>query len=345
MSALYVSSFAALTKEEIYSVYDYNNDGAINLEDARTVLRVSSKIEAPAEGKDYDVDKSGSPEPDYNDVKAALYIALGISTENIVVDDSAYMLELFRNELNSIKTVKPGFTKNSTTHCSSILVTTRNVPTEFSSLNVKDMDFREYIDLLDETMKPYYLLAPSLKTEIQTMKTDAAELYKPQVAKPETVNKGVPAHITKFPITNLGYSCYLELDDIESIQVVDEGDCVVRTVTMGEVTYVGNDYPTGSAGFQDRYKKVTYGKVFNIPALSETDGSVVNSVTFKDGVIKVTVDKLTGVPVKVEYSYTYIADVQAPANVNEDGSEGIGITRKTTISTNEVYTINPAEVN
>ncbi len=351
ISAFSVGSYASLTSAEIYSAYDYNNDGNVDLLDARTVLRVSSCIEAPIEGKDYDVDKSGNPSPDYKDVKAVLYIALGISTENIVVDDTEYMLNLFRKELNSIKDIRPGFYKHAEATCESMLVTTRNAPDD--SLNVTDMEFDDYTnktcDYMEDLLDTAGLLIPSskkaeLRANIAELRQKAIEMYKTKETK-KNVLESETTHYTDFPINNLGFSCYLTVDDIKSIETKEEDGYIIRTVTMNEDTYIGNEYPTGTSGFKQRYQEISYGKVFNIPALSETDGSVVNKVTFKDGVIVSKIDKLTGVPVSVKYSYTYIADVKSATKVDENGEPGIEMTSKTTMKTIEEYTINPVEVN
>ena len=50
---------AALTPDDVTPGFDYDGDGNVNVLDARAVLRVSSGIEAPAEGKNYDLDGDG----------------------------------------------------------------------------------------------------------------------------------------------------------------------------------------------------------------------------------------------------------------------------------------------
>lgn len=349
MSALCISSYA-LTEQEIYSAFDFDNDGDVDVKDARTVLRVAAGIDAPIEGKVYDINGDGYVT--YEDVKTALYIAAGIGTEDVAVNSDEYNLNLFKREINSIKEVRPGFTKNATAQCASMLVTTRNAPD--SSLNVTNMEFDDYTNKTCDYMEDLLngaagLLIPSaqkaeLKQNIADLRQKATDMYKPQTTK-KTVAKRTTTHYTDFPINNLGYSCYLTLDDIESIRCYEEGDYFYREVTMKTDTYVGNEYPTGSAGFKDRYQKISYGKIFNIPALSETDGSVVNKVTFKDGKITMKIDKLTGMPVNVEYYYVYVADVDSPVQEDADGNPGIEMNSVTTMVTSENYAINPVEVN
>ena len=141
ISSLSVSAFA-LTGNEIVIEYDfaanvaqkdennniigYTSDGKVTLDDARAVLRVSAGIEAPRTGltyDDYDVDGDGFVT--VSDVKTVIGIILGI---DVTISDDEYLLSLFNAELNSVKSLRPGFTKTATTQCHSMLVTTRNAP-------------------------------------------------------------------------------------------------------------------------------------------------------------------------------------------------------------------------
>ena len=84
-------------------------------------------------------------------------------------------------------------------------------------------------------------------------------------------------------------------EDIKSIECYEEDGYIIRKVTMNEDTYIGDEFPTGNEGFSQRWKTIPYGKVFNIPDFDETEGtketSILNKVTFKDGVIISKVDK------------------------------------------------------
>ncbi len=330
---------AALTPGDVASGFDYNGDGDVNVLDAREVLRISSGIKAPVEGKNYDLDGDGYIT--YNDVKKVLYVAAGIDVE--IVENQEYSLGLFKTELNNIKDVRPGFTKESTVHCTSMKVTTTNAPSQFPGLNVTDVEFSKYVEILEDEVGLLGAIG-SVGDMIDEMKAQATELYKPQVSD-KTVAARSTSHYTEFPVNKLGYSCYLTIDDIASIRSYEDGDYFYREVTMNTDTYIGDEYPTGTAGFKDRWQTISYGKVFNIPELSESDGSVVNSVTFKDGKIVSKIDKLTGMPVEIDYKFTYIADVSAPVEVDDKGNEGIKMKTKATITTTEKYIINPVEVN
>lgn len=319
--------------------FDYNNDGYININDARALLRVSAGIDDEIEGKTYDLVVDGCV--DYYDVAKILRMISGIESEANV--STEYLVALFKEELDSVKSVRPGFTKVSTTHCTSAKVTTRNAPE--SSLNVTDMEFNVYVDKVIAATDAYsWLLTSDMKKELENMRTQAKELYNPQT-ETTTVTKANPTHYTEFPVNKLGYACFLEASDIQSISCYEQNGYIIREVIMKNDTYIGDQYPTGSAGFKDRWQTISYGKVFNIPSFDETDGSTLNSVSFSNGRILSKIDKLTGLPVEVRYEYTCVSDISAAPQVNSDGSEGLTMKTVTTTNFTEVYTINPVEAN
>lgn len=349
-SLVSVSAYAT-TGDEIKSTYDYNGDGEVNLTDARTVLRVSANLEAPRDGYDYDVDNDGFVT--VTDVKAILSIVLGI---DVTISDDEYLLSLFKTELNNVKDKRPGFTKTSTTQCLSMLVTTKNAPA--SELNYSTpVEFKVYANASCDYMEnllngPAGLLLPSsqkaqVRTQIAELRKQATEIYQPQITT-KTVNR-YGSHYYHFPVNNLGNSCFLELSDIKSIECYEEDGYIIRKVTMNTDKYVGDEFPTGNEGSTERWKTISYGKVFNIPDFDETSGtkktSNLNSVTFKDGVIISKVDKLTGIPVQVDYSYSYVADVSTIPEKNTDGTDGLQMDSVTTATVSETYVINPITVN
>lgn len=364
LSSLSVGAFA-LTGNEIAKNYDfalnvaqkdsenniigYISDGKVTLDDARAVLRVSAGIEAPRDGLDYDIDGDGLVS--ITDVKAMLSIVLGI---DVSISDDEYLLSLFKSELNSIKNLRPGFTKTATTQCHSMLVTTRNAPE--ASLNVTNEEFSVYTnktcDYMEDLLNKAGLFVPAaekaeMKAQIAELRKQAKEIY--DLKETTKVVNRYGSHYYHFPVNNLGNSCFLELSDIKSIECREEGDYIIRTVTMNEDTYIGNEFPTGNEGFTERWKTIPYGKVFNIPDFDETEGtketSKLNKVTFKDGVIISTVDKLSGIPVKVEYSYSYVADVSTIPEVDKNGKVGLQMDSVTSATNTETFVINPITVN
>ena len=332
--------------------FDYNNDGKININDARAILRISAGIDDEIEGKTYDLDGNGYV--DYYDVAKILRMISGIDSETSV--STEYLLALFKKELDSVKSVRPGFTKAATSHCKSAKVTTSNAPD--ASLNVTNTEFNVYVDkVIAYTNKYSWLLTSDMKKELENMKAQAKALYEPQT-EAVTVTKANPTHYTEFPVNKLGYACFLEVSDIQSINCYEQGGYIIREVIMKTDTYIGNEYPTGSAGFKDRWQTISYGKVFNIPAFDETDGSTLNSVKFsglygdsinveptEGGRIISKVDKLTGMPVEIRYEYSCVSDISAAPQVNQDGTPGLTMKTVTTTNFSEVYTINPVEAN
>lgn len=352
LSAFSVSSFAALTNDEITLNFDYNGDGSVNLEDARTVLRVSAGIEAPKDGLIYDI-AGNNDGVTFEDVKKVISIVTGIDTE--VTECAEFNLSLFRGELNNVKKERPGFTKTSETQCLSMLVTTKNAPD--SSLNVTNMPFDQYTnkscDYLEDMIDgPLGIMISSsqkseMKAQIADMRKQAAQVYDKKITTSTVAKRG--SHYAGFPVNNLGNSCFLEVSDIKSIECYEEDGYIIRVVTMNEDTYIGDEYPTGYEGSSQRWKEISYGKVFNIPELSEKEGdketSIVNKVTFKDGKIISKIDKLSGLPVSVDYSYTYTADISTIPEIDQNGKEGLQMDSVTTATVKESFVLNPVTNN
>ena len=182
-----------------------------------------------------------------------------------------------------------------------------------------------------------------LKANIAAMRKQAKELYNPKVTTTTVAKRR--SHYANFPVNNLANSCFLTMDDIQSIVCYEEDGYIIRKVTLGQYTYVGDEYPTGYENSSLRRQLVAYGRVFNIPELSETENgkktSTLNKVIFKDGVIISKVDKLSGLPVSVDYSYTYYTDISTIPQKNSDGSDGLQMDSKTTATVAESFVINP----
>lgn len=350
LSVFSLNAFASTTKDEIVSCYDFNGDGNVNLTDARTVLRVSAGLEEPREGFVYDLDGDGFSTID--DVKMVLSIVMGVDVE---ITSDEFNLALFKSELNNVKTARPGFTKTATTQCKSMLVTTKNAPD--ASLNVTNMPFDQYTnkscDVLEDYINgPLGLMIPSdkkaeAKASIASMRKQAKELYDPKIATTTIAKRR--SHFAAFPVNNLSNSCFLTMSDIKSIECYEEDGYIIRKVTMNEDTYIGDEYPTGYENSTLRRQSVSYAKVFNVPELSEResgkDTSILNKVTFKNGVIISKIDKLSGLPVEVNYSYTYIADVSTIPEVDKEGKEGLQMDSVTTATVKEDFILNPVTTN
>lgn len=344
-SLVSVSAFAEYsTPQEIKLNFDYNGDGVVNLSDARTVLRVSANLEAPKDGLIYDIVGNGDGLT-MEDVKKVISIVTGIDTE--VNECAEFNLELFKAELDNVKSTRPGFTKTTTTKCHSMRVTTRNAP--FSELNVTDLEFSQYAEKTCSFLEKNYgfLLNAEMKAEIAALRKQAKEMYDLKTTV-KTVNK-YSTHLYHFPINANINSCLLKIDDIKSIECYEEDGYIIRKVTMNDETYIGDEFPSGNEGASQRLKVVSYAKVFNIPDFDETEGtkktSTLNSVTFKNGVIISKVDKLSGIPVSVDYSYDYVASVSAEPTVDQNGNKGIEMDSVSSATNTEHCDINPLTKN
>ena len=321
---------AELTDEEITAMLttmtraDVDGNGSYSTLDATILLKAAAGIEASQE--DYDIDLDG--QVSLLDAQKMLRVAANL--ENVV--DNQQMFKLFKQSLNNVKKVKPGFNRTTTLVCPTIKVTTTGAP--ISKLNVSNMEYKDYVSTFVSAMNtfPYNsLLDDEMKAELELMKQSAVDIYKPQTEK-KVVAATSNSHYTYFPVNNLGWSCNLDYSEIESItQTVADGK-IVLTITLADATYGKSAYPTGTSGFSER-QKLTYGKIFNLPALNENDGSVVNSMKLNDGVVVLKLDPATGKAAEVDYSYTYISDITSPKSEGSD----LVMRTVTTVNTAENY--------
>ncbi len=306
---------------------DINGDLAYTTTDASILLRAAAGI---IESKDdYDLDLDGAVT--LADAQKMLKVAAGI--DSIITDE--YALYTFNELINSVKTIKPGFRKTSTAVCPSIKVTTTGAPV--GKLNVTNMEYKNYVATLVDVMNsfPYNtMLDDEMKAELEVMKQSAVDVYKPQV-ETKTVAATSNSHYTYFPVNNLGWSSKLTFEDIKSVSYHLESGNFVFTVKLDDKTYTGDQYPTGTAGFSGR-QQLPYGKIFNIPALDESDGSVVNSMAFKNGVVTLKADIATGEVVSVDYGYSYTSNITSAQAEDSD----LVMRTNTTANITENYVMN-----
>lgn len=312
---------------------DADGDGTYTTSDASLILKAAAGIVENSDSEQYDFDCDGTVS--VADAQQVLKIASGIDT----VLDEAEALELFNRSVNSVKSVRPGFEKTSTVVCPSIKVTTMNAP--ISDMNVTDLEFNLYIDKIVKLMNtfPYNLaLDDAMKAQLKEMQEEAKDAYEPQISE-KSVARYSNAHYSYFPVTNLGWSSRLTVDDIKSVTCTVENGTIIYTVKMDSYTYVGDEYPTGTSGFSER-QKLPYGKAFNIPAFDESDGSELNKVTFSNGVIVLKEDLKTGDTLSADYSYSYVADITAAKQSDSD----LVMKTKTSSNITENYIMNRVTV-
>lgn len=312
---------------------DADGDGAYSTSDAAEFLRAAAGISADSDDEKYDLDFDGYVS--VTDAQQALRMVSGI----VPVLNEAETLELFNEKINSVKTVRPGFEKTATMQCPSIKITTTNAPV--ADMNVTNLEFDQYVDKIIKVMNtfPYNIaLNDEMKAQLNEMKQQAAEAYLPQTTT-KTVASRSNSHYSYFPVNNLGWSSKLTVNDISGATCQIVGSDIVCTITLPEVTYIGDEYPTGSSGFSKR-QALPYGKVFNIPAFDESDGSTVNKVQFMNGKVVLKVDVLTGDVLEADYSYTYLSEIMAAP---QEDSE-LTMKTATTANTTENYIMNRVTV-
>ena len=307
---------------------DADIDGTISTADAAQYLKAAAGI-IPSSDIDYDYDADGKVS--VVDAQKVLRVVAGVDSP--VTQEEA--LVLFNEGINSVKTVRPGFEKTATMVCPSIKVTTMNAP--IKEMNVTNLEFDQYVEKIIKVMNtfPYNLaLNAEMKAQLEDMRVQAKNSYLPQVTT-KTVASRSNMHYTYYPVNNLGWSSRLTMADIKSITCVIDSGSIVYTIKMNDVTYVGDEYPTGAAGFSKR-QALPYGKVFNIPAFDESDGSTVNKVSFSNGTVVYKQDYRTGDSLYSDYTYNYVIDMTAAP---QEDSELVMKT-VTTTNVNENYVMN-----
>ncbi len=308
---------------------DANKNGTYETGDVTQVLRAAAGIVAEDDYSKYDINGDGYVT--VKDAKTTLNAVTGV--ESIVSDEE--ILAVFNERANSVKAVFPGFSKKDTLDCSSILVTTKNAP--MADLNVTNMEYVTYVDKLVAIMNkfPYNLaLDDSMRAELANMQKAAQKAYDPQNGS-SAVLKGsayANAHFNTYPAGHTQWSSRLTMADIKDISYTMTGGWIKMTIKMDNYSYSGDNCPIE---LSERIN-TPYGKAFNLPELSEKDGSKVNSLAFKDGLIEFNIDYKTSDCIRAEYSYEYTADVKAAKDPDSD----LEMTTKTTATLSERYTFN-----
>jgi hypothetical protein len=300
---------------------DVNGDAKYSTDDVSLILKAAAGIIEIENEEYYDLDLDG-----YVSVKdAQLMLEVVTGVGKLITDEEA--LESFNTIINGVKTKKPGFNRTSTLVCPSVKITTSGFPIIAGSLNVTNMEYKDYVN------KMVSLMGDS--ADVDELKQSAVEIYKPQT-ETKTIAASSNSHYTYFPVNNLGWSSKLTVSDIKSITYTVSDGCIIYTVKMGDYTYGKGQYPSGSKGFSDR-QKLPYGKIFNIPALSEDDETTVNSVQLKNGTVVLKADLATGNVVSVDYSYSYITDV---SSTNTSGNYTINMKTVTSTNVTEKFVMN-----
>ncbi len=308
---------------------DANHNGTYETGDVTRVLEAAAGIVQDDDYTKYDI--NGDGKVTIKDAKKVFGVVTG--TDSAITE--AELMKVFNERVNSVKNVYPGFTKTETVDCSSILVTTTNAPLD--DLNVTNLEYDQYVKKMVKLMNsfPYNMfLNAEMKKELEKMEDAAIAAYEPQsrrsVVGPTVSNN--TEHYDNFPVSNTNWSSRLTLADIDSISYSMKNGRIIISITMGSYSYVGDNCPTT---LQKRIN-TPYGKVYNLPALSEADGSEVNKFSVKNGTIEFAFDYKTADVLKAEYAFEYNSDIKAPKDKENPDNE-LEMVTNTTAEMKETY--------
>ncbi len=297
-----------ISESEAKKVADIDGDGETTLTDARTLLKVAAELEPEPEGVNCDLNCDGIVSAE--DARKAMRMALGI--DSTIINDE-FVVNYLCEELNRVKTEKPGFNRTITQQCQSMKVTATGAP--ISGMNANNVEYYEYLEQSKKVIESYKLLIIMSSGKEDYEETIAAmdeaiaqakEIYKPQTAT-KTVSRGSSSHNTYFPVFYYSWACKLTPEDIKNISYVFNGNNIVLTVNMNNYNYTAKNYPyTSSGSDQQKRLELPYGKAFNLPDTNTGGGANFEALNLKNGKIVCTIDKTTGSVTNVDYSYSYV---------------------------------------
>lgn len=302
---------------------DLNGDGKVTTEDASKFLRVAAKLDEQDANVNYDI--TGDGKVTTADARLALRVASGL--ELTATDEEIF--DYFSNELNSVKSTRPGFQRKATGTCKSAKVTITGAPKGLTwDMNATNKEYKDYVAGLEG------LFTFAGKTdEYQQMKKEADELYTPK----ETTKKVDPTssqHYTYFPIQSRGVTCVLSFEEVQDITLKIVNGYYIITMTLGSYTYDGdNPYPAEGREYVER-EKLPYGKIFNIPEFALNDGYTLEKVVLDKGKVVVKIDSTTGEIINADFFFRCTSTVRTQQDVTEE--DGTVSSTMVTVMTNTV---------
>ncbi len=301
---------------------DANDDGVYDTSDAKLLLKAAAGI---YKSKDkYDVDLDG--ETSIADALAVLKQASGIKP----IVSKAELLKLFNKKLNDVKNDTPGFTKTSTATCQSMKITQKITASNFlvqavlKDMEYTDLEYDQYVNKMVAMMETADLTEEE-KENIAAMKKSAEDYRKPQT-QTFTAEKGdYYDHYKLFPREFKNTASEVTYSDIATLTYSVKDGKIVYTLTMPVKSYTESSFPSDPS-------TSSYGKIFNLVNVRETEGSKITNLEFKNGKVVMTTNATTGVIEKVVYTYDYYSDIKAPTQTQNDSSLGsvtINVSTKT----------------
>lgn len=307
---------------------DANGDGTYNTGDVQTLLKAAAGTIANKAEYDLNLDGATSIE----DALAVLREVAGIKP--ILSNDEA--IELFNAKVNNVKnrdTGLPGFEKTITATCSSMKITQTVEATGFAALvtgnmSCTDLEYDKYVDKMVGMMENSGGLSAEDQANVNAMKQSAKDYRKPQTDTEVAEAGDYVDHFLYFPRDARNTASEITATDISSISYTMKDGKITYTLRLPDKKYTSNT----------AYQANIYAKVMNVVEFDEDDGSKVNSVELKNGIVTITTDAATGAMKTADYSYGYYSDVSAPTQTQTDsalGSITIKLKTKTTASVSE----------
>ncbi len=328
---------------------DADGDGTYSIADVQLLLKAAA---GTGEDKaEYDINSDG-----YTSVEDALAVLREVSGVKPLLTD-AEALALANAKLNGVKVEKPGFDCVSTAQCTSMKVT-QKITAEgtlagllngmLKDMNYTDLEYDQYVDKMvaqlesskDSIRKDENLTEAQKQAELAEVDRQIAAMEKSgdtyrdvDRAEKTVVPGNINGHKNYFPVAGqVEVSSSLTLEDIEKITYTVIDNEVSFDITMKDYSYTNSTYPKTSAGLAD----LPYGKVFNLPFLRGESGSTLTKAEYKNGRVKVILDKDTTEIKTAAYSYDYFSNIKAPVQSNSQE----GITLKVEMSTKMNATVN-----
>ena len=303
---------------------DVNDDGSVSIEDASEYLRVAANLQEPRENVNYDINGDGLVTT--ADARLALRVASGLETTATEED----IFDYFSNELNTVKSSRPGFSRTLTSTCTAAKINVTGAPKGLTwDLNANDMDYVQYL-----TKNEKVFVAASSQEEFNAMLAEAKSVYTPMVNK-RVVNSGSSQHYTYFPVQGLGTTCRLSYEDVKDVTLKITDGYFIITMTLNDYTYEGdNPYPAKASEFTAR-QNIPYGKIFSLPEFNDDTKFRLEKVVLDKGKVTVKIDSATGKIINADFFYRYTTVMEV---VSEDAeAEGMVTKMKNVIEHDEYF--------
>lgn len=305
---------------------DLDGDKKVTVEEAKKYLRIAAKLDEPEAGVNYDM--TGDGRVTTEDARRALRIASGL--ELGATDEEVF--NYFKNEINTVKVVFPGFNKTTTAKTTDARINVSGAPKIlfYPDINANNEEVVSYYKRTEETWK-----LAATEEEFNDMLKSAEAVYDPVETK-KAVETGSKSHYTQFPVMSKTYTCKLDFSDIKSIEVEEKNGQFIITMSMDSFTYdEKNPYPATSYESAER-ESLPYGKIFNLPTFNNNN-YVLEKVVLDKGKVTLTVDAQTGEIENVDFFYRYTTTMQLVTDESDESTEGIVMKMKNVSEYNENY--------